>query len=491
MKSEQKFDQQVQQHLTNPEWAAGDWDMPSEHVWENIESSLTSKNRRRSVFWWLLFGLLLIPVISMLVIWSLDSTRHQDGSDKQPQDMSTGLIVTSTPEPEQWNSGGIESDVDETPEYMPESESVSPVQPLTEKVTIPHRQHAGSTHETKAINSRNPENSSEKAPMSNTPEGLTLNVRIPNAAVSMQNSSVSEIVVRSEIHNFPALQSPDLLPLTTHRILPHPVSTPFITRPAQHTWSLTAALTPSLSSRRIVVPNAQPRVRRQLLLQQEDPAAQLGLALSAIRDLGTRWSIGFGLEYGRYLLNSTTLHQVRYTRAGETLNTRGNFENRFNLNINTSYGELSTDVILERSSDAQIPEHQFIDLSLQTRQTMQVLQFPVSVRYVIPLRHVMICAHGGVSANFLLENVLEFRAIQSLDTDIMLARGLRRAQLSGSRDFAWGYQFGLCLEVPVDRRLSIQMEPTFSGYLQSVYRNQQVVVYPVLMDIHVGVRYRL
>jgi hypothetical protein len=266
---------------------------------------------------------------------------------------------------------------------------------------------------------------------------------------------------------------------------------PMISRSKQSSWSLTASISPSLGTRRILVPNAQPRVRRDLLLQQEEPALQPGFSVSAIHELNQRWSIEGGLEYSRFLLRSSSRQQIRYSRIGETQNARGNYENRFHLNLNTSYGEVSTDIVVERSSDSQFDENQFINLSVQTRQSMQVLQFPVSIRYHIPVGAWSASCYGGLSANVLLENAFEIQAVHSLDSEVVQTRAMRKAPLSSYEDFALGYQVGIGLEIPLHRQLSILAGPAVSGYLQPVYENRHVVIYPVMFELQAGVRYRL
>jgi hypothetical protein len=249
------------------------------------------------------------------------------------------------------------------------------------------------------------------------------------------------------------------------------------------------AMSPSFGTRDIHVPASHPRVRRDLLLQQENPTMQLGLRLAVARDFSSRWSLGIGVDYNSYVLNSASLHQIRYTRAGEVQNGRGNFENRLNLSLNTSYGQVNTDIVIERSSDAMINENQFINIALNTRQAMQVLQIPVSVKYNIPLGLLTMSMRGGIAANMLLENSIEFSTIESLNTGIVRTRASRILQLTGSRSFALGYQIGTGVEMPLNRQWSVMIEPGFSGYLQPVYQNRHVVIYPHVFNIYLGARY--
>jgi hypothetical protein len=208
-----------------------------------------------------------------------------------------------------------------------------------------------------------------------------------------------------------------------------------------------------------------------------------------MRTLNARWALSSGIDYTRYVLRGSASHQLRYTRQGEIRNGRGNFENRLDLNISTSYGEVSTNILVERSSDALLNEHQFIDVTLNTRQSMQVLQIPLLLNYRIPMRHANLSFRGGPAVNMLLENTLEFTSVHAHSSGIVRMRPTRTVDLSGSKDFALGYQLGADVEIPIDRKWSVVVSPDFSGYLQPVYRDGHVIIYPHVLSIYFGAKY--
>jgi hypothetical protein len=181
---------------------------------------------------------------------------------------------------------------------------------------------------------------------------------------------------------------------------------------------------------------------------------------------------------------------VRFTRFGERLNDRGNVENTLNLNLNTSYGDLDADVIIERSPTSTIEEHRFINLDLEARQSMKVLQIPVSLKYHFPVGPLTGSVHGGVSGNILMQDHFESSVIRSTHSDVLGVRIADRRNISGTRKLALGYQVGIGIEKALNCHWSIVIEPTLSGYLQPVYQNDAVSVYPTQVDLHVGVQYQ-
>jgi hypothetical protein len=262
------------------------------------------------------------------------------------------------------------------------------------------------------------------------------------------------------------------------------------TDPCSGVWSISGFLAPSLGTRRIEVPSDRPQVLRDRLLQQERPVAQLGFGVSLERKLSTRWSVSSGIEYNSYVVETSGRHQVRFTRFGERLNDRGNFENTLDLNLNTSYGALDAAVIIERSAASVIDEHRFINVDLEARQSMRVLQIPVSLKYHFPIGGLTGTVHGGVSGNVLMQDRFESSVIRSTHSDVLNIRIADRTNISGTRKLALGYQLGIGIEKSLNCHWAILIEPTLSGYIQPVYQHEVLSVYPTQLDVHVGVQYK-
>ncbi len=490
---EEEIDRLVRQRLLDADQSASDWDLPSEQVWVSIDNRIHDKKRDRGAIWWVFAGLLVLSV-SIMLLFQLSEPAALPSANTQVgiAEISQSPVFTKEASADvQSTSSELSSELSMIPKDQVNTASQSTLSP-----EVPR-----STNDIKQLSSQLTGIANSTIPLVVSPAIIENEGNISgteNTADQNSNAESESLLINTERKNA-SRTSVDVAYLDSEMFFLTLEETPFsqvealpmIAVPQHNAWSLAVSISPSLGTRRIVVPNAQPRVRRNLLLQQEEPAVQLGFGVSAMHELTARWSIEGGVEYSRFLLNSSSTHQIRYSRIGEIQNAQGNFENRFRLNLNTSYGELNTDVVVERSSDSQMEEHQFINLALQTKQSMQVLRIPVSARYNIPLGSSQASCYAGLSANVLIENSLEFRAVQSLDSEIIQVSTMRNARLSSYKDFAFGYQFGVEFEVPLYRRMSILFGPSVNGYLQPVYQNRQVLIYPLMADMNVGVRYRL
>ena len=510
MKPQEEFDDLIRRQLQ--ESHSTDWDNPSETTWNVIAGRIRSERRRRWIIWWTLAGLLLLMIATTAVLLVQNRkppespVRIQDAliAEEEKDERRTPETQDETIEKRSQRSDNPGSGDNSAGENPAATDSHTPT--FTKS---PSARSLTSTEDKRDISkSRTPNDVSgaeaespiqlvkaypEKDPESDP--GIDIAVpgtkeNSPLLSSTIDEASTLEISEQRNdaslamlMHEMNALPDESRLP-DLHE------SAPMIERAARQRWMISGSLTPTFGTRRIAVPDKQPRVRRNLLLQQEEPAIQLGGGISVMRDMGRQWMLGIGIDYTRFLMNSHASHQIRYTRAGEMLNGRGNYENRFNLRLNTSYGQINTDVVVERSSDAMLEEHRFLNLELQTRHSMEVLRFPLTIGYRVPAGKWSVVCGGGISANVLLENQFSFRAIHVLDSEVVGARTLRAVDIEGSMDFALGYQASLGIEIPVSRRLSFLVTPSVSGYLQPVYQDRHVLIYPFSVETDLGMVYK-
>jgi hypothetical protein len=226
------------------------------------------------------------------------------------------------------------------------------------------------------------------------------------------------------------------------------------------------------------------------LRAQETASLEFGAGLNIWYALSPRLSLGSGIEYTPNVMTNSAIHQIRYTRAGESVNARGNFENKYAVEVSNSFGDATTDLVVERSSDAQLAEQRFINIRLETELAMRVLRIPLSLQYHVPLGFGRVSCYGGISGQVLLENEMQIHAVETLNALDVQARAPRSVSLSGGRSFTLGYHAGILLDIPVAHRLSVQAGPSLNGYFEPVHRDEEIKVFPVVADFDLGIRYK-
>jgi len=514
------LDDLIRRQLNESDATGGDWDLPSDHVWEGISARVNDR-RRRGLWWILPIGLVLVLAIVIFISGSKADDLEQPVAEKNnlflteldeksaaadrdhqnpSHEVDNVLVSETVPAPISQDNAVVNQFrspdsliVSDKREQVVQSRGNDTTNPNVSehnrsgesgvRLSGPGAVNVSSANSTRqgleavknhsnvtgsaANTGHTPEDISE------TPESL-LAVRATGSEMHALNSVAMPLEWKRDI-GLEALSGPALVPVCMD---------------CDAVWGVSASIAPSWGTRRIVVPRNQPGVRRELLLSRERAIPQLGFGVSLSRSINPRWSVSGGIEYNSYVIENSARHQVRFTRFGERLNGRGNLENTLDLNLNTSYGDLSTGIVIERSPTSDIDEHRFIDIDIVARQSLSVVQIPLSLKYRLPLGSWSGSVQGGFSANLRVDDEFELRLLRPTHTDILAARLSDRASPSGARKMSMGYHIGVGLEKSFNCHWALLVEPMLSGYLQPVYRTKTIEVYPALFDIHVGIQYK-
>lgn len=493
------------------------WDVPSDEVWSRVALTLKQRRRRRRAFWWFMGSAAAGLIIAAWLLGTPSRDEMVPDADASMTAVQTPGMQESTgagatdPTADDLNATGDAQDADVV-DATPSGVEAGAVHQQTSSggANASSTIGASNTHASGQVTSASSEDISTRlgegasAAHSDAPDHKTeirneVVTGVDESAEGLQSALVETVkplpAPRPEQIYVPLLTGSTIaLASSTKSLntLPSPVAQLERPESASHAsgWSLSVFGAPSWGTRRITVPADRPRVRKVLLQAHETPVLQFGFGAEIEKSLGTRWTLSSGIEYSSFLLESHQTRQVRFTRAGEQVNDRGNLENRLALSLNSSFGEVSADVIVERSSGTHIDEHRFIDLELRTSHAMKLIQVPFSVGYEIPLGEWALKVKGGPTVHLLLDNDVEFNVIRSLDQRILDVRVAGRVDLSGTRKTALGYHFGAGLHRDISERITLFAEPVVSGYVQSLYRSDLVSVYPALIDIHLGMQYQ-
>lgn len=496
------------EHLNDASSGSAGWDHPSDAVWDGIEARLKARKRRRGGWYWLL-GIPLL-VFSGYHLLSSDQTPGinlqpdpvQLAAPSSPADITgksadrgafeeSGIALSkidtvdqsASADPGETNQGPDKTTVagaradgptisEKRPDKAPEAEAgqdpSSPARAAQKQLPeasgragVEQTEHASTTDRTSSTTPARTEPLSEST--------TTSDLRQPLLMIPLE-SNQSRMYFSREI---PAMEPPEALrsQSTSH-------------------WTLSAYAGPSWGSRHMTVANNRPRLAKVLLRQQEEPVLQASLGTSIAYQASRRWDIGIGMEYAAFLLRSDYQHQVRYSRSGEVDNGQGAFESNYRVEINTSYGRVETDIVVERESDAAIPEHTFINLDFLMEQSFRYVRIPVFARYHFQAGKLRMFGSGGLALQHLSSSTLDFKAIQSMSDKVRRVKQLHSGTLRGTNRTTLGFQVGLGVEIPGSEQLSFIINPTLNGSLDPVYSRELIKIFPYTIDLRLGVTYR-
>ena len=183
--------------------------------------------------------------------------------------------------------------------------------------------------------------------------------------------------------------------------------------------------------------------------------------------------------------------QVRYESQTERLNSDGNYESNYHVNLPTSFGEIETDVALTRSSSTQIQQNDYINLVLKTQQELKNLGVPIAIRYRTAGNKFHFSVKAGVSANFILQKDVTVKAAAVTRNGFQHRRTIIDKQFSGLKNTTFDVLFGMGLDYDISNNLSIYFEPTVTHSINPVYNlNGKIKTYPIVASLNIGLAYR-
>ncbi len=232
-------------------------------------------------------------------------------------------------------------------------------------------------------------------------------------------------------------------------------------------------------------------VLRRLLNEKEQAVYTVALGLKAGYQFSKNWSVETGLNYYKNTIRSMHLAQVQYQNQIEQLNSDGDYDSNYHLNLSTSYGEIETDIALTRSSDVPIDQNTYINLGFKTKQELKYLGVPLALRYRTAGNKFHFSAKAGISGNFILQKEVTIVAAQSNRMGVRHRRTLVDRKFNGLKNTTFDFLFGIGADYDISKNMSIYFEPMVTHSINPVYNlNGKIKTYPIVASLNLGLSYR-
>ncbi len=275
----------------------------------------------------------------------------------------------------------------------------------------------------------------------------------------------------------------DLLPISDNVLNP-PVLPKF--KPG---FYLGAHIAPTYTYRNIK--SVDGPVLRRMLNEKERAVYSVALGLKVGFQFAKNWSVETGLNYYKNTIQSMHLAQVQYQSQLERLNSDGNYDSNYHLNLSTSYGEIVTDVALTRNSDSPIDQNAFINLGFKTRQELKYLGVPIALRYRTNGNKFHFSAKAGISGNFIIQKDVTIKAATVNRNGVRHRRTIVEQKFSGLKNNTFDFLFGIGADYDISKNMSIYFEPTIVHSINPVYSlNGKIKTYPIVVSLNLGLSYR-
>ena len=242
---------------------------------------------------------------------------------------------------------------------------------------------------------------------------------------------------------------------------------------------LGGAYSPIYSFRQASVENNPYFPDRQI--PSEDRIVYSGGGLNLNIKFNKRWSVESGVKYAKlgHKIDDPEINK-------QILSDNGNVVVINQLFLGNSMGVVNMDKSFEaKLVDPNLmpppPNGVNIKQSYQSiEQNLDYLEVPFSLRYYIIDRKISISMSAGLSANFLVGN--SFYLITNNNKE-------KIGKTDGISNLSMSSHAGLSLNVPVFKRLSLQVEPRINYFLQEINKDYTYKYRPYSFGVYSGVKY--
>ncbi len=501
--------------LETPSDQDASWETPGDQVWEGIASEIKEPTRK-TPFWWSIAVALVIGIGFGYLLFTVKAhndlptaangaetieeaaERHNFPTAGLPSvDLKGALEVDpSTNSKKESGSPSFENNpVVSNAEHSAKVVSPKPTKDLlsdnqmkkNNPLTIKKNQERKTSIEPLSWNitqqtsqERLPKNRNTVTPINNIPDNTPTRTQ-ENSSSNQQIAIVSKLpnkattlTLKSEMPSLKLVKSPG----------PPPIDLPR----KQTNWYAGLTFAPALQTRTI---NGTKKDTKKKLNDKEQPVFTYGTSLKLGYSMSPNWSVETGAGYYRSKVVSSDKKKIVFTNVGEVQSADGSWKGAYDTDLETSYGDLKTDLTLIRSSNTSIDEGEVIFVKIVADQRYHYLQFPLFVKYKIGNQRIKASARAGLVSNFLMHKKIDIQKYPFDDRRVNLGDSATSSysEKGGMKFSNLDVVLGFGTEISLSSRWSFVLEPTLSKSITALSSKKELKTYPLSANLNVGLNY--
>jgi len=198
--------------------------------------------------------------------------------------------------------------------------------------------------------------------------------------------------------------------------------------------------------------------------------------------LSDKWSVETGLAYNKIQQQSD--HQLQFVFDSDdiSLNGSGEYEATYAGNLSTSYGTMPVDVVLSHGTTAPtLQEGQVLPFTLKSKQDLEMVQVPVAVRYAVGSGRLKLHLSAGATANILTNKDLKLTLpIEGFPLPDLANVTYKNSELESANylddinNLTLSLTAGAELEYALTDNLHLYATPTYSKGVTPIYESEEV-----------------
>lgn len=210
-----------------------------------------------------------------------------------------------------------------------------------------------------------------------------------------------------------------------------------------------------------------------------------------------RFSIETGFNYLKVQKNQDIRHRIEYTDDDIQMMQNGDEQVHLAVPFMTDFGnttihfEANRDEHNHGGGNPNHSHHEHVNICFETDQTLKLGTIPLFLKYKTRGHKVRLTAKAGIAHQFLLQGQLNLSDIDLKDRDWRLRQqeDFRVIDLKGRINNRWYYTAGIGVETRLNNRVTLVVEPTFTRSMQPISVPNEEKYYPMSFQTDMGLNY--
>ncbi len=485
----------------------GDWDMPSDKVWDRLENELEDDRPQGIIIPWKY--LTLAATILLLFVSFLYFQIHQKNDNllseinyqKEKNENLQSKIDSFQNATINNNTSNIESFTNKNQKAQTATsldKDVPQAQKNTKFLKLENSQIGNASVSTSPSIFWLKEEEKEKHELISTAnENLT--TKVLNNETDLTNTK-QETTATANLENKERKQAnKDLMPLPSLAFsklkeqqnisLSDKIFEPIKINNKKQTSFFVGTYIAPTKNRLTIVPKNRLQNRT---IQKGNFTPQLGIKVGVQTPSNWRFSLGAQTQRSKYAFSK--LLRIPYTKVGASLDDRGNRKNEYDIELNTFLGSTSTVLqVVENTDTQEIEEGDFIPFKLDAYAEKRSISVPIIAQKLFGEGPLQFSIKSGLIPTF-VKTAVNVDGIETTDSRFKEARFERMTDKEDLRNFQntiLDWTVGLGLHYAFNEHLKLDIEPSYQRTFGSIFTNPELDArsIPNAVSVNIGLNY--
>ena len=474
------------------------WNVPNAELWDSIEEQLPKAAPKKRMLYshWIATAASVLLVVSCFQL-----VQYQEKIDL----LSSKLIATENAVVDIKKEMAVLASVKKM--STTEESSILPInKERIEKSEFPYNLSSKNISVNTTKISTKIVATTDNQPSSSTIQFAVTAASLSNSAVGMEVTtnplkeqqirnigSTDKLIISKKARQVAAITP---LPILLSKLVIEQKKAPIETYPIlsaaekKYNWYVSASVAPV---RHELKRKSRPNTNSDFVNKEMPQEKAFATNIQAGIQLANNWSVESGIRYANYQHLSNHSKQISYPYLEEHLNTKGAYESKVQVEMESGASIAEATIILSRNPTTTIEKDATIKMDIDFASSLAFIDIPVLIGKQWQKGNWSMRVKTGIANRFLVKNGVDLKQVKLNDdrfsTEPIVLQAIHKSDEPSI--YSARYVAAMDIAYAISSNLDIYASPTFSRSIQPIADSNRGTIHSQEQALNVGVRYHL